>query len=527
MKKNESFLKVRLKTYGFLKIIRIMKLTTCLLFLAVLQVFAGSAYSQNTKLTFDLGETTVEQVLTEIENQSEFYFLFSQKLVDVNRKVNLKVEDIKIDEILSQVFNGTNVDYIVLDRQIVLSPGEYLEEAKMLQPRAITGTVTDENDEVLPGVNVVLKGTNVGTITDLEGNYQLEVPDATAIITFSSVGYITQEVTVGNQMELDIQMTLDLIALEEIVVIGYGVQRKMEVTGAVGSVKSEDFIQGNVSDAGQLIRGKVAGLTIVTPSGDPTSTSQILLRGTSTLKTSTQPLILVDGIPGDLNTLAQDDIASIDVLKDGSAAAIYGTRGTNGVILITSKKTRGKIEPTINYNGYVSTEQWVRVPRMLNAQEYRDRIAGGTAFADLGSSTDWVKEISNKTPISQYHNFSLTGGTNKTNYMASLNYRQSPGMIINYDYKTLNSRIDVNHKMFNDKLILNANFISNDNRRNVDFDQMGQNLADSPDNGIFNQALWRNPTAPIKNEDGTWNEEVSISYYENPPRHNRRHRDGG
>src|SRR5690606_9545229 len=179
---------------------------------------------------------------------------------------------------------------------------------------------------------------------------------------------------------------------------------------AVASVNSENFIQGNVGDAARLIQGKGAGLTVVSPTGDPSKNSQILLPATSTLATRTQPVIVIDGIRGDLSTLAQDDIESIDVLKDGSAAAIYGTRGTNGVILITSKKNKGQVQPTIQYSGYISTEEFTRVPRMLSAAEYRERIAAGAAFTDLGASTDWIEEISNPTPITQYHSFSVQGG---------------------------------------------------------------------------------------------------------------------
>src|SRR5690554_2003342 len=209
----------------------------------------------------------------------------------------------------------------------------------------ISGTILDENGKPIPGATVSIPGTGIGTATDLEGRYTLTVPEgATLVVSF--IGFVSQKIEVGNQRIINVTLKEDVSALEEVVVIGYGEQRKTEITGAVANVNSGDFIQGNVGDAAQLIQGKVAGLTIVAPSGNPTDNSQILLRGTSTLATSTQPLILIDGIPGDLNTLAQDDIESIDVLKDGSAAAIYGTRGTNGVILITSKKNRGQIQPS-------------------------------------------------------------------------------------------------------------------------------------------------------------------------------------
>ncbi len=256
-------------------------------------------------------------------------------------------------------------------------------------------------------------------------------------------------------------------------VVGYGTQRKTEVTSAITHVKAEDFVQGSVKDAAQLLQGKVAGLTIGTPSGDPSASSQILLRGMTTLFTSTQPLILIDGIPGGLNTVAPEDIESIDVLKDGSAAAIYGTRGTNGVILITTKKPNGTIEPTLNYNSYVSTQSFVNVPKMLTAEQYRFRLAQGSAgFQDGGSSTDWVKEITRNKPLSHSHQITLKGGNTKTNYLATLAYRNLLGMIITSESRMINSRVDVNHNMLNDKLKLNINFINNDNKSSVDFDKM-------------------------------------------------------
>ncbi len=484
---------------------------------------------------------SLSEVLNELKTRYKVHILFSdQQVQGLNIHTDLVDFSAGIEENLGAILAGTGLKFRKAKKNSFLITGQRIKEEsarprpaepsipssyQLVVPvpppviateREVKGTVKDEKGEGLPGVSILVKGTQQGTITETNGAFSIEVPDEHAVLVFSFVGYVNQEVAVGNRTLMEVAMLVDEKSLEEVVVVGYGQQNKKEVTGAVASVSSENFIQGNVGDAAQLIQGKVAGLTVVTPTGDPSKNSQILLRGTSTLATSTQPLILVDGIPGDLNTLAQDDIESIDVLKDGSAAAIYGTRGTNGVILITSRKNKGQIQPTIQYNGYISTEEFVRIPRMLNAAEYRARIAGGAAFSDLGSETDWIKEISNKLPVTQYHNLSLRGGSVKTSYMASLNYRDSPGMILNYDFNTLNSRVDLNHNMFDDRLKINFNFISNNNKRNVDFDQIGQGLSDSPPSAIFNSALWRNPTAPAKNADGTWNEEPSISYYENP-----------
>ena len=508
--------------------ITLIQMTVAMIFSGVSIAFDNHAQEiLKREVSLKVKDISLVQVLGEIEKAAKVKFVYSPARLKLDDRISLNVSEQELGALLSSILTPRSIKFKVQDGDdyIILVENEKVESSSQLPKEManegsvlalISGSVTDTQGTPIPGVNILVKGTTHGTTTDADGKYSLSVLEEDAILVFSFIGYVSQEVAVNGRSMIDVTLQEDVQSLEEVVVIGYGEQKKMEITGAVGNVNSKDFIQGNVGDAAQMIQGKIAGLTIVNPSGDPTNTSQILLRGTSTLATSTQPLILIDGVPGDLNTLAQDDIESIDVLKDGSAAAIYGTRGTNGVILITSKKNSGKIQPTINYNGYISTEEFINVPKMLNAAQYRARIADGAAFTDLGSSTDWVEEISNETPITQYHNVSLRGGNSKTNYMGSLTYRQSPGMIINYDYSTFNSRVDLNHIMFDDKVKINVNFISNENKRNVDFDQLGQGLSDSPPYSIFNSALWRNPTAPVKNEDGSWNEEPSISYYENP-----------
>lgn len=317
------------------------------------------------------------------------------------------------------------------------------------------------------------------------------------------------EIPISGRGTLNVSLEEDIQSLSEVVVVGYGVQEKREVTSAVASVDAEEFVKGAVKDAGQLIQGKVAGVTIGSPSGDPTANSQILLRGTSTLSTSTQPLILIDGIPGDLRTVAPEDIESIDVLKDGSAAAIYGTRGTNGVILITTRRANGNIEPSIEYNGYVSTQTIARKPEMLSAADYRRLIEEGVPFEDLGSSNDWLDLIT-RTPVSHVHNITVRGGSAKTNYLANFNYRDFEGIILKSDNRTLTGRVDINHNMFDNKLRFNLNFLNSGNRYTTTGD--GYSF-----NGItYRQALIRNPTAPVRDSAGNWFEQPGIFVYENP-----------
>lgn len=211
-------------------------------------------------------------------------------------------------------------------------------EAVQQQSVTVTGVVKDKNGEPIIGANVLEKGTTNGVITNIDGRYTLKVRNADSVLSFSYIGYKTQEIIIGNNRQINVTLQDDTELLDEIVVIGYGTQKKGDVTSAISSVKAENFVKGAVTDAGQLIQGKVAGLNISLPSGDPTGNSQIMLRGISSLKGGTSPLVLVDGVPGSLNTVAPEDIESIDVLKDGSATAIYGTRGTNGVIITQRNK---------------------------------------------------------------------------------------------------------------------------------------------------------------------------------------------
>ena len=373
----------------------------------------------------------------------------------------------------------------------------------------VTGTVKDKMGEVLPGVNILVKGTSQGTSTDAEGKFQIQVAGSNSILVFSFVGYASQEVVVGSSTQLSVVMSAGDRTLDEVVVVGYGTQRKADLTSSVASVKAENFVKGAVKDAGQLLQGKVAGLAIGTPSGDPTAQTQVLLRGTATLSTSVQPLVLVDGIPGTLNTVAPEDIESIDVLKDGSAAAIYGTRGTNGVILITTRRANGNIQPSIEYNGYVSTQTITRKPDMLTATDYRRLIKEGVPFEDLGADTDWLKETT-RTPVSHVHNLTLRGGSNQTNYLANLSYRYFEGIFPRSDNRSLIGRLDINHKMFDNRLAINASIINNNNRFNTSGDGFSFN-------GLtYRQALIRNPTSPIRNENGSWYEQPGIYVYENP-----------
>lgn len=375
-----------------------------------------------------------------------------------------------------------------------------------LAQQKVTGKVKDSSGEPVIGASVVVKGNNtMGTITDFDGNFMLDVPTK-SVLVISYIGYVTQEVPTAGKKSLEIILKEDTKTLDEVVVIGYGTQRKWDVTSSVASVKADNFVKGAVKDVGQLIQGKVAGLAITNPNGDPTGSTQIRLRGTNTIGgANTAPLVLIDGIPGELGTVAPEDVESVDVLKDGSAAAIYGTRGTNGVILITTKQAKGVDINQVEYNGYVSTSLIAKKLDMLNADEFRTLYPD----QDHGADTDWIDEIS-RTPISHVHNLSLMGGNSKTNYIANLNYASRQGIMKKSDFESFQGRIEVTHRMFDDKLKLKFGLFGKKN-------QMESTTSGGSFRGwVYGQATRRNPTDPVRNEDGTWNENVSKFEYENP-----------
>lgn len=375
-----------------------------------------------------------------------------------------------------------------------------------LAQQKVTGKVKDSSGEPVIGASVVVKGNNtMGTITDFDGNFMLDIP-AKSVLVISYIGYVTQEVPTAGKNSLEIVLKEDTKTLDEVVVIGYGTQRKGDVTSSVASVKADNFVKGAVKDVGQLIQGKVAGLAITNPNGDPTGSTQIRLRGTNTIGgANTAPLVLIDGIPGELGTVAPEDVESVDVLKDGSAAAIYGTRGTNGVILITTKQAKGVDINQVEYNGYVSTSLIAKKLDMLNADEFRTLYPD----QDHGADTDWIDEIS-RTPVSHVHNLSLMGGNSKTNYIANLNYASRQGIMKKSDFESFQGRIEVTHRMFDDKLKLKFGLFGKKN-------QMESTTSGGSFRGwVYGQATRRNPTDPVRNEDGTWNENVSKFEYENP-----------
>ena len=375
----------------------------------------------------------------------------------------------------------------------------FLSVAMSYGQRTITGTITDaENGEPLIGASILVEGTSMGTITDFDGTYSLDVPEDATTLNISYTGYTGVDIEIGSQSTVDVALTPGT-ELEEIVVTGYGTQRQKEVTGSIAHVNAEDFNQGNVNDATQLLQGKVGGLVIARPGSNPNQGFSIRLRGLSTVGASTEPLIVIDGVlGGDLNSVEPQDIESIDVLKDGSASAIYGTRGASGVILITTKK--GQVGTTrVEYSGQVTFETVDNVTDVLDPGEYR-AFGGGN---DLGASTDWFDEIM-QTGSSHIHGISLSGGTTSTTYRVSANFRDVQGIARTTGFQRLNFRGNLSQKAINDRLTLTANIATSTEDAVLGFDE------------AFRYATIYNPTSPITDGNDRWDgysQQVLFDYY--------------
>ncbi len=509
------------------KLMRFMKLTVFMVLFSIACVFANETYSQSQFLNLNMQDVTVKEVLSEIEAQSEFYFMYSGKLIDVNRKVSVNVENRRIGKVLNSLFDKTDVEYVVKDRIIVLTRkgmGDVL--ANVAQQKSISGTVVDESGEPMPGVTVIIKGTNNGTITNIDGKYIITNIPEDAVLQFSFVGMKNLEISASGQSTIDVTMFTSTIGIEEVVAIGYGTVKKRDITGSMASLKSEDFNIGVTTAPEQLLQGRVAGVNIVQSSGRPGATSTVRIRGTSSISAGNDPLYVVDGIPmqftssnlyvnvsgesstsplssegsNPLNTINPADIESVEILKDASATAIYGSRGANGVILITTK-SKSAANGLLSYDAYLGISTIRKKLDFLTASEYRSYAeSNGLEYPDEGANTDWQDEIF-RPAVSQNHNIAFGGGNKSSSYRASLGYTDQEGIIETSRMRKYTSRFNAKHRAFDDKLNLSVNLtyakIENDDV------PVSSNVANEGGNMLKDALRWA-PTLPVYNEDGSY-----------------------
>lgn len=438
------------------------------------------------RISINIEKRKVKDVLSEIERSVKIKFTYNPQSIAVNERVTVDYNGEKLSTVLDGFLTPLNIsyelsgDYIILRKQMA-DAGSSLQEASIQASVVfdVKGVVTDDEGNALPGVNVVIKGTTNGTTTDIEGKYAISVVDGTETLVFTFIGYAAKEIAINNQSVINVSMVADITSLNEVVVIGYGTVERKEITSAAVNVDAKSFNKGNVYNPAQLLQGKVAGLSIVKPGSDPNAGFAVRLRGLSTFGANSSPLIVIDGvIGGSLQTVDPNEIESMDVLKDGSAAAIYGTRGSSGVIIITTKKAK-RGATGIDFNSMVSFEEIGKTVEIASAERFLQE--GGP---DLGSETNWIDEVT-RTGVSQTYNIAAYGNTGPSNYRLSMNYREVEGVAIGSGFKQLNTRLNLNHSMLNDKLTLSSSL--GVNVRDADFIPYE----------TMRFALISNPTAPI------------------------------
>ena len=470
MKKNKPFGELFCRSLK--KTLKIMRNALILLFIGVLQAHAIDTYSQKTRLSLNVSDAELSKVLDKIEVESEFFFLYNEKLLDTDRKVSITANDQLINVILDNLFAGTDVKYAIIDRKIILAP-DYLTEVPQSQQVKVSGTITDASTgEPMPGVNVVIKGTNVGAITDAIGKYSLNVTDQNAVLVFSFIGYSTKEVPFAGKSVIDTILESEITGLDEVLVIGYGTMRKGDLTGAVNRADMEIFKESPNVNIVESLHGSIPGLNVgaVTSSGENPSLN---IRGSTNFTGQNSPLIVLDGIifRGNMNDINPNDVESVDVLKDASSASIYGSEASNGVILITSVKRGEKDKPSITYSTSYSNQVPVKCLNLLDAkgnikmiEEGRwmvsrlppDYITPNPAFDPVqyfkteayregyhkylsdGTETNWWDLLTGPAYV-QDHNLSIRGN----NYYLSGSFTDQNGFINNDNYKRYSFRINI------------------------------------------------------------------------------------
>lgn len=472
-----------------------MKLLSFLIFVSVATVTANS-YSQQTKFNMNFENVSVRKVFQQIEENSEFILLYSEKSVDVERKVNIEIINQTVDKILDQVFMGTKNYYEISDRQIAImekgsqeKPFFMSKTSEADQQKSVSGKVSDSTGAPLPGVSVVLKGTTTGVISDGDGKYSLARVPENSILQFSFVGMKSLEIKVGNLTSINVVLEDETIGIEEVVAVGYGSQKRSDITGSVTSVKVNDIQAAQINAVDKFLQGRASGVDVVAGNGAPGAAMNVKIRGTGTLSGNSEPLYVVDGVlistasqevnkantngnytqesQNGLTAINPQDIESIEILKDASATAVYGSRGANGVVLITTK--RGKTEKgqiTFSLNTNVSTLS-KKIP-ILEGTEfavYSNELSKSLGLTPIYPQTvqgldslktvDW-QDYSTRTAVSQIYRLTFSGKTEKTNYYIAAGYADNQGIINNTWLKTGDIRVNLEQQI-NTKLKITSN----------------------------------------------------------------------
>ncbi len=466
--------------------LHIMKISFVIIISAVFCSFTEKAVSQNSRVSIDIRNASVNELLVLIESQTDYLFVYNKNNVDVNRKVTIQAKEEPVAKVLNEMFGETDVRYVMEGAHIVLvtkdrinDKADLLTLAMQKQAIVITGTVTDEAGEPMPGVNVMVKGTITGVVTDIEGKYKITVPNTGAALVFSFMGYVTSEAVVGTQTIINTMLQEATREIEEVVVVGYGTQKKVNLTGSVETVKGTELAKRPVMSTALALQGLASGVTVTSSSGQPGKEGEtVRIRGIGTLNNN-NPLVLIDGIVSSLNAVSTYDIESVSILKDAASASIYGSRAANGVILITTKRAKGN-QFSVNLSGNIGIQQCVDVPKYLGSIDFMElndlassndnRNAssgepGGVTFgktfidnwkANMATDpyrypdTNWADVCYRQPAFQQQYNLSFTGGTDKLKALASLNFQDQTGVIPDMYLTRYSLRLNTDYQ-FSDK----------------------------------------------------------------------------
>lgn len=492
------------------------------MFLALTLQKTNAAFSlQDVEFTLKLENATIKQVLKEIERQSKYTFVYNDAEIDSQRRISINIKAMSIEQALNAIFSDTGISYRIIKQQIVLTKNK--QSGKSIK---VSGLVSDaKTNAPIPGVNVIIKGTTQGTITDLDGKYSLEAPDENGALVFSFIGYKTKEVPIKGRSSINVSLQPKSEELSELVVVGYGTESRALLTSSVGAVSADEIKDRPTPSLSGALQGKTAGVQVTQNSGTPGGGISVRIRGVSSISAGNEPLYIVDGIPiitgnygqvsfggqgiNAISDLNPNEIESISVLRDASAAAIYGARASNGVVLITTK--RGKSGSNkINFSAYYGVQDLENSLDMLNAQQWKEykndqALQDGAEqpysqedISDNNIDTDWIDEIIRVAPVQNYE-MSASGGNEKAQYFISGSYFDQDGIVLGTDYQKLNGRINLDYTV-NNKLKIGSSFgiaHTANNRKEGD-----QSL-----NSPLANAITLPPVYPVYNDDGTYNED--------------------
>ena len=480
-------------------------------------LFALFTLNIQAQITVDIKNKPLKEAIKTIERSSNYSFFYNVELEGLDKLVTVKTDNASLEETMKQLLKGTNITFQRKVDNVVVLLSKQQQAAK--RSRSVSGKVVDEKGEAIIGASIIVKGSSIGTSTDVDGNFTINNISDNALLVVSSIGYKKTEVPVTNENPIEIRLNEDSNLMDEVVVVGYGVQKKINLTGSVVSVDHDVLANRPIANVTTGLQGMLPGVSIVNTTSRPgDNNSSIRVRGIGTLNNS-DPLILIDGVEGDMNTLNPDDIESVSVLKDAASSSIYGSRAANGVILITTRKADREVKPTVTYTGYFAMQKPTALPEMLDAVEYLtllkeatsnvnkswgytqediDAVINGTD-PNFRANTNWIKEITRDYAPQHGHNVNINGGNKNMGYYLSYGNLTTSGLMVGNGYHATrnNVRMKLNTELF-DRLTIEGNVSY------TDVDNWTPASSDSENSGLFYQALRSSPLTPVKFTDGQW-----------------------